>query len=170
MPRPKLNLERDHIAFIGLGSNLGDRQMFISYGIKRLARLDLSGIGAFSGLYATEPVDVEDRTPFLNMVLKFHTSLDIETLLNNLQCIEKDAGRTEEQSKKSRVLDVDILFFDNDIITMDDLIVPHPEVHKRRFMLEPLAEIAGDLVHPVKNKTIQQLLDECPKTHWVKRL
>jgi len=170
VPRPKLNLDHNHVAYIGMGSNLGDRQIFISYGIKRLSRIEDSGIGAFSGLYATEPVGVQNRTPFLNMVVKFHTSITIDILLDHLQRIEKEAGRTDAQRKKSRVLDMDILFFDDDIITREGLIVPHPEVHNRRFMLEPLAEIAGDLVHPVKKKKIKKLLEECPKTHWVKRL
>ena len=123
-----------------------------------------------SGLYATEPVGVSDRTPFLNMVIQIDTKLDVYSLLERLQQIEKDAGRTNKKRKKSRVLDLDILFYDNDIITKRNLVIPHPEVHSRRFMLQPLADVAGDLVHPVKKKTIQELLDKCPDNHWVYRL
>jgi len=170
VPRGKTIPIPRHVAFIGLGSNLGDRQMFVAYGMKRLSRMDQSVIGSISGLYATEPVDISDRTPFLNMVIQLYTGLDAMTLLGELQQIEKDAGRTEAQNKASRVLDMDILFYDDDIITVDNLIVPHPEVHNRRFMLQPLADIAHDLVHPVKQKTIQELLNACSSDHWVKRL
>jgi len=159
-----------HTAYIGLGSNLGDRQIFIAFGLKWLSRLDRTRITKLSGLYATEPVGIDDRTPFLNIVVKISTPLQAQELLTELQRIEKDAGRTESQSKKSRVLDMDILFFDNDIIIIDDLVIPHPELHKRRFMLQPLAEIASDLVHPVEQKTIQELLNESDNSHWVKRL
>jgi len=123
-----------------------------------------------SGLYATEPVGVPDRTPFLNMVIQIDTRLDIFSLLKNLQQIEADAGRNRSKKNKSRVLDMDILFYDNDIVKKGSVIVPHPEVHKRRFMLQPLADIASGLVHPVKKKTIQELLVACPGNYWVLRL
>lgn len=170
MKRAKATPERKHIVYIGLGSNLGDRQIFIAYGIKRLSRMEKTVIRKLSGLYATEPVDVPDRTPFLNMVIQVDTKIDVYSFLNNLQHIEKDAGRIKIKRNKSRVLDMDILFYDNDIIKKRNLIVPHPEVHKRRFMLQPLADIASDLVHPVKKKTIQELLVTCPEKHWVNRL
>lgn len=153
-----------------MGSNLGDRQMFIAYGMRRLSRMEHSLIGGFSGLFATEPVGISDKLPFLNMVAKIYTLLDPRDLLVNLRQIEHEAGRTDLQRKKSRVLDMDILLYDDDIIEEDELVIPHPELHNRRFVLEPLAEIAGDLVHPVQQKTIRELLDECPADYWVQRL
>lgn len=132
--------------------------------------MEKTTIKKVSGLYATEPVGVPDRTPFLNMVIQIDTKLDAHSLLKKLQQIEIDAGRTKKKRQKSRVLDMDILFFDNDIITKGNLVIPHPEVHNRKFMLHPLADVAGDLVHPVKKKTIQELLRRCPGNHWVYRL
>lgn len=170
MKAAKFIAGRHHVAYIGLGSNLGDRQIFIAYGMKRLSRMILTGIGSISGLYSTEPVGIPDRTPFLNMVIQVYTELNAIALLDELQKIERDAGRTDMQRKASRVLDMDILFYDDDIISADNLIVPHPDVHNRKFMLQPLADIAPDLVHPVKHKTVLELLNECPDNQWVKRL
>jgi 2-amino-4-hydroxy-6-hydroxymethyldihydropteridine diphosphokinase len=162
--------KQKHIVYISLGSNLGDRQMFIAYAIRRLNHLEKTRFVTVSGLYASEPVGIADRTPFLNMAVEIKTRLDAESLLESLQTIEKDAGRTNKQRNTSRVLDMDILFYDDDIIERDNLIVPHPEIHNRRFVLEPLADIAGDYVHPVKEKTIKELLDSCRDNHWVSRV
>jgi 2-amino-4-hydroxy-6-hydroxymethyldihydropteridine diphosphokinase len=162
--------EFEHIAYVALGSNLGDRQMFIAYGIRRLSRLSESSLRSISGLYATKPVGIERSMPFLNMVVELHTDFDVHTLLRELQEIERDAGRTKDQKKKSRVLDLDILLFDADILESADVSVPHPEMHKRRFMLQPLADIAADLVHPLLGKPIQEILLECDDQHWVKKL
>lgn len=159
-----------HIVYIALGSNLGDRQMFIAYAIRRLNRLEKTRFGDVSGLYVSEPVGIADRIPFLNMVVQIKTNLDVVSLLEYLQSIEQDAGRTNNQRNTSRVLDMDILFFDDDIIKDENLIIPHPEIHKRKFVLKPLADIAGGYVHPVKKKTIRELLDACRDDHWVSRV
>lgn len=162
--------KRKHVVYIALGSNLGDRQMFIAYAIRRLNRLEKTRFGDVSGLYASEPVGIADRLPFLNMVVQIKTKLDVVSLLEHLHSIETDAGRPKKQRNRSRVLDMDILFFDDDIIEEKNLIIPHPEIHNRKFVLKPLADIAGGYVHPVKKKTIRELLDACRDNHWVSRV
>jgi 2-amino-4-hydroxy-6-hydroxymethyldihydropteridine diphosphokinase len=170
MARPRLVQELSHVAYIGLGSNLGDRQIFIAYGMKRLSHLEQSMIGKISGLYSTQPVGIQSNIPFLNMVIQLYTELSPHRLLEYLLQIEKDAGRTENQRKGSRVLDMDILFYDRDILNEGGLILPHPELHTRKFMLQPLADVAYDMVHPMQKKTIQELLNECSDEYWVKRM
>jgi 2-amino-4-hydroxy-6-hydroxymethyldihydropteridine diphosphokinase len=160
---------RPSVAYIGLGSNRGDRQIFLAYAIKRFARAKFVRITDYSGLYASQPVGVNSQVPFLNMVLKIDTKLKPQNLFQLCQQIERDAGRPPESHNKSRVLDLDVLFYDTIVSNEDGLVLPHPAVHTRKFMLFPLRDLNPEYVHPNLNKSIQQLLDECQDTHWVIR-
>ena len=158
--------------YLGLGSNLGDSRSYLR---KALELIESRGIGKIlsrSSLYLTEPVAVSGQEWFLNAAVAIESSLAPKKMLAELKKIEADLGR--EKSAKSRQLprpiDLDILIAD-DIITSDDnLIIPHPRMQDRRFVLEPLAEIAGRLVHPVLEKSVVELLGASKDKAQVRKL
>lgn len=156
--------------FLGAGSNEGNRKD----NLEKALEMIIAGSGKIltsSSLYETEPWGFEADTPFLNMVVKIETRLDPVNLLENLLSIERSMGRKREtKGYSSRIIDIDILFYDNLILESQNLHIPHPLLHKRLFVLVPLAEIAPDLIHPVYNKTIISLLSSCTDTSKVIKL
>ena len=116
---------------------------------------------AASSIYQTAAWGKTDQPDFLNQVLLVNTHLDAHTLLRHLQKIEKRAGRQRKEKYGPRLLDIDILLFNNAVITMPELQVPHPQMAHRRFVLVPLAELASQLVHPVTGLTIAEMLEQC---------
>jgi 2-amino-4-hydroxy-6-hydroxymethyldihydropteridine diphosphokinase len=147
--------------YLLLGGNLGDKKKVFSEARNRLG--ELSGeITAQSSVYETEPWGFNSEDLFWNQVLEISTELSPEVLLSRTQEIETDLGRIPKSDQYvSRVIDIDILFFGNQIINLEKLVVPHPRLQDRKFALIPLCEIAPDLLHPVFQKSIRQLLDEC---------
>jgi 2-amino-4-hydroxy-6-hydroxymethyldihydropteridine diphosphokinase len=142
---------------IALGSNLGDRESLLKLARTRLRALLTSVLASSS--YETEPVGVTGHQPlFLNAAVVGETSLTARALLSALQLIERDAGRERPFPGAARTLDLDLVFYGDAIIDEPDLRVPHPYLRERRFVLEPLAEIAPDLKDPVTGKTVQELL------------
>lgn len=123
-----------------------------------------------SALYETEAWGLKEQAPFLNQALEVHTAMGARELLETLLSIEQSLGRVREVKYGPRTIDIDILFFNNEIIEQHGLTVPHPQLHLRRFALEALAEIAPDFVHPVFHKPVSQLLAECPDTLSVNKL
>lgn len=152
--------------FIGLGSNLGDRRL----NLQRAAELLQVEILKNSSLYETEPVGYLQQPWFLNSVIWVQTELSPVDLLRRCQKVEKKLGRKRDIPKGPRTLDLDILFFNQVILNIPDLILPHPAIPERRFVLEPLNEIAPDFIHPVLLKTVSELLRDCPDQSIVRRL
>ena len=150
--------------FILLGSNLGNRQLLINQACKMIEER-CGKIVAKSRLYESEPWGFKSEHWFLNQVVEIDTSLSPDELMQTLLAIEEEHGRdrsTLHEGYVSRPMDLDILYWgDGLIIENQHVIVPHPRLHQRRFTLLPLCDIAPDYVHPIKNKTNRQLLDEC---------
>ena len=145
--------------YIGLGSNLGDRLANIRKAIELMKEEGIE-IMKESSIYETEPVGYKEQGWFLNSVVKARTQFSPQGLWKRLEKIEKLMGREREIKWGPRIIDLDILFYGNKVLNGKQLQIPHPELHKRRFVLLPLKEIAPELVHPVLNKTIGEILGE----------
>lgn len=156
-------------AYIILGGNLGDKRKNLETA-QRLVSLQIGKIKRSSGIYETEPWGFEDSRNFFNQVIEIDTGLNPPELLERIKKIEAKFGRIKKQSKKyqSRQMDMDILFFNNEIIRLPGLTIPHPRIHERNFVLVPLSELAADFVHPIFNQTILQLKSQCKDRKWTK--
>jgi 2-amino-4-hydroxy-6-hydroxymethyldihydropteridine diphosphokinase len=155
------------VAYLSLGSNLGDRAANLRTAIKKLAQL--GGVVAASSFYETEPVEVAAQPWFLNCAVKLDTEKMPRQLIAGILTLEQEMGRQRKQRKGPRVIDIDILLFGSSIIEIPSLTVPHPKLHERRFVLEPLTEIAPDARHPVFMRTMRELRDALPAGQIVKR-
>ncbi|HEX8354615.1 MAG TPA: 2-amino-4-hydroxy-6-hydroxymethyldihydropteridine diphosphokinase [Pyrinomonadaceae bacterium] len=146
-------------AYVGMGSNLGDRAGHLLLGVRGMLAAGLS-VARLSSVYETEPVGVEDEQPaFLNMVAELRAPLPPpEELLRLLLDVERDAGRRRERPRAARTLDLDLLLYDGERLETDALTLPHPRLHLRRFVLAPLAELAPGARHPVLLATFAELL------------
>lgn len=151
--------------YIGFGSNIGDRLSFIKNALLLLSETTGIEINNISSVYETEPVGNVEQEKFLNGVVKLETHHSPQTVLNILKTIEFNVGRQHRMHWGPREIDMDVLIYGDLCLQTPELIIPHPEMHHRRFVLVPLAEIAPDLVHPVLKETIQFLLnhleDDC---------
>ncbi len=155
--------------YLLLGTNLGDRAANLTqaYG---LIEKQIGSVVQQSAVYETEPWGVTNQPNYWNQVLEVATGLNPYDSLNSIHQIEKTLGRRRRIRWEARLMDIDILYVENQIINEQELIVPHPRITQRRFVLTPLAEIAPDFVHPVLQKTNQQLLDACDDALVVTRL
>jgi 2-amino-4-hydroxy-6-hydroxymethyldihydropteridine diphosphokinase len=158
MPRPPV--QEGIIAFIGIGSNLGDAAARCREAMDRIGRIKGSTLLRRSSLYRTEPVGYKDQDWFVNAVVELRTGLSARDLLNLLKAVERDMGRKEDEVRWGpRVIDLDILLMGQNVVAEKDLVVPHPELHKRRFALQPLAELAPYVVHPAFGISVKGLMD-----------
>lgn len=145
--------------FLLTGSNIEPRAKYLDLADKAIEEY-IGKIVARSSIYESEPWGFEAETAFLNQVLVVITTLTPTELLRKIHFTEKELGRSrKENTYVSRTMDIDILYFANEIIETGDLVVPHPKLHERRFTMLPLAEVAGDFIHPVLNKTNDELLN-----------
>jgi 2-amino-4-hydroxy-6-hydroxymethyldihydropteridine diphosphokinase len=149
-----------HVAYIGLGSNLDNPAAQLDEARRRLSAVDGLGITCISSYYATLPVGVLEQPWFVNAVASIRTTLSPEDLLDALLLVEKEMGRVRKQRWGPRLVDLDLLLYNNRIVNTLRLVLPHPEMASRGFVLLPLAEIAPEAYHPVLQKTASQLLAE----------
>ncbi len=157
-------------AYLLLGSNIGNREKYFSKAGKHISN-EIGRIVKASGLYETEPWGMKSKDFFLNKVVIVDTNFEHEIILEKILKIELSLGRKRTEIKNfPRTIDIDILFVDKQILNSDTLIIPHPQIPNRRFVLTPLAEVCPDFVHPVLSKSIKQLLAECKDDLKVKKL
>jgi 2-amino-4-hydroxy-6-hydroxymethyldihydropteridine diphosphokinase len=151
--------------YLLLGSNLGDRLQHLQFGQREISRL-VGQIVTTSSVYKTAAWGEVQQPDFYNQVISINTLLKPVALLDLILAIEKEAGRIREEKWGPRTLDIDILFYDDQVVSSNRLTIPHPEIQNRKFTLLPLDEIAHGLIHPVLKKTVGQLLldtrDELP--------
>ncbi len=159
-----------HIAYIGIGSNLGDKLDHCEKAISEILKTDHHKLLAKSSFYRTQPIGYTSQDRFVNGVIKIETDLEAHELLRTLKTIESQLGRTETFRWGSRTIDLDILFFDDIQIRTEGLQIPHPRIQDRQFVLIPLAEIDRNLIHPVFKKTIQELLNNLREDQGVEKL
>ena len=156
-----VEIERSwHTAYIALGSNMGDSRRYLEDAVKALDEVRHTKVEKVSGFITTPPYGVTDQPDFLNGCLRLRTLLYPEELLKELNRIEKEAGRERIIHWGPRTLDLDIIFYDDLVMEKDELCIPHVEMHKREFVLEPLEEIAPYKRHPVYGKTVRELLED----------
>ena len=156
------------VVYLSLGSNVGDRAANLNTAVEKLA--ELGTVVTVSSFYETEPVETSPQTWFLNCAVKLETEKMPRQLIAAILNLEQEMGRQRRQPKAPRIIDVDILLFGSSVIELPSLTVPHPRMHERRFVLEPLAEIAPDVRHPVFKRTVRELREGLPAGQLVKKL
>lgn len=150
-----------HIAFVSVGSNIGDRKANCRSGIEAVTTGGSVVLTGSSGFYETEPVDYVDQDWFVNAAIRVETTLSPIQLLERLKDIEKSVGRTESALRFGpRVLDLDILLFDDRVMNTDRLVIPHPRMHERRFVLKPVCDMDPFVIHPVLKRSVLAILND----------
>lgn len=156
-----------NLAYLSLGSNVGDRENHLREAIRRL---ESSGrVVSVSSFYETEPVEVTDQAWFLNCAVALETTKTPEQLMTALLNIERDMGRRRTRKKGPRTIDIDISLVGDTVIDSAKLSIPHPAMQERRFVLEPLAEIAAEVKHPGLKKTVREMLDALAEGQVVRK-
>ncbi len=156
------------LVYLSLGSNVGDREAQLRSAVARLA--EIGRVIAVSSFYETEPVEFTGQPWFLNCAVALETGQTPQQLMASILRIEQEMGRRRVQKKGPRTIDIDILLFDDTVMDSSEVTIPHPALHERRFVLEPLAEIAPELQHPVLHKTVAALRDALPPGQIVRQL
>ncbi|MGB9627754.1 MAG: 2-amino-4-hydroxy-6-hydroxymethyldihydropteridine diphosphokinase [Thermodesulfobacteriota bacterium] len=158
-----------HTAYIGIGSNIGDKVGHCEKAISELLKVDQHKLLAKSSFFKTQPIGYKEQDWFINGVIKIETDLNPLELFRALKAIELKLGRKETFPWGPRLIDLDLLFFDQEEIKTEELCVPHPHLQERQFVLIPMAEIDRDFIHPVFKVTIQQLLDNLQEDQGVEK-
>lgn len=159
-----------NVTYLCLGGNIGDRETALKLALSKIEE-QIGKITSQSSIYETEAWGVENQQAYLNQCIEVKTTLSAPSLIESLLLIEKELGRmrTISDTYEPRTIDIDILFYNHDIINEPKLMVPHPRLHLRKFVLIPLNEIASNYLHPLLNKTIFSLLSECDDSSDVKQ-
>ncbi len=156
------------VAYIALGSNLGDRLAHLRRAVRALR--ELGEVEAVSPVYETEPVGYVDQPRFLNTVLRLRTELSPRELLERMQQIERQEGRVRTFPNAPRTLDLDLILYDDVVTETPELTLPHPRFHERAFVLRPLVDIAPDVAHPLLDLTARELLERLEPVTGIARL
>ena len=151
--------------YIALGSNLGERDVYLRRAVAALRTTDGFTVRRVSRFYETDPIGKTDQPPFLNGVLEGETALPPGALLTTLQGIEKTLGRVHRERWGPREIDLDLLLYGNRVIEEKELTIPHPHLHERDFVLVPLSDLCPALRHPKLNKTVREFLEESGSIH-----
>ena len=155
------------LSYLSLGSNVGDREKHLDDAITRME--EHGRVVSVSSLYETEPVEFINQAWFLNCAMALETTETPEQLMASVLRIEQEMGRQRIENKGPRTIDIDILLFGDAILDTPALTVPHPAMHRRRFVLQPLAEIAPEVRHPLLKKTIRELLNGLPEGQMIRK-
>lgn len=156
------------LAYLSLGSNIGTRKEHLRAAIRRLE--SAGRVVRISSFYETKPVEFTDQAWFLNCALALETELKPQQLMGAILRIEREMGRQRTRSKGPRTIDIDILLYGDVVVDSPEVTIPHPAMHERRFVLEPMAEIAPDVRHPVLRKTVRELVDQLPPGQAVRKV
>jgi 2-amino-4-hydroxy-6-hydroxymethyldihydropteridine diphosphokinase len=157
-----------NLVYLSLGSNVGNREENLQEAVRRLG--ESGKVISVSAFYETEPVEFTGQAWFLNCAVALETAKTPTRLMAELLQIEQQMGRVRVQKKGPRIIDIDILLFGNVVLDTPGLTIPHPAMAQRRFVLEPLAEIAAEAMHPVLKKTVRELFDRLPTGQTVRRI
>jgi 2-amino-4-hydroxy-6-hydroxymethyldihydropteridine diphosphokinase len=160
---------RGIVAFIGIGANMGDPAVQCRQALHRLGAVPGIRLLRSSSFYRTEPVGPQDQAWFINAVAEIRTELRPRNLFDALKGIEREMGRTEGTRWGPRIIDLDLLLYGQEVVAEEGLVVPHPEMHQRRFVLEPLCELASYVVHPAFGVSARGLLDRLTDPGLVER-
>jgi len=152
---------------LSLGSNIGDRLQFLKEAIAALENTRGIQIFEHSSVYETQPVDDTDQDFFLNLVVTGRTSLPPPGLLQAVKQIEQDLGRKKRPDKGPREIDIDIIFYGNEVIDEPELQIPHPRFQRRKFVLVPLIEMIPGFISPMHDQSVTELLEQCPDESYI---
>ena len=154
--------------YLLIGGNVGNRLQNLRHAVDQLS--SWGTVVQHSSIYETAAWGKTEQPSFLNQALEYQTDLAPQALIRTILQIEEEMGRRRTEKFGPRIIDIDILFFNSEIVQEPHLTIPHPEIQNRRFALVPMAEIAPQLIHPLMHKTIRQLLQECPDTLDARKL
>ncbi|MCK4029721.1 2-amino-4-hydroxy-6-hydroxymethyldihydropteridine diphosphokinase [Streptococcus iners] len=159
-----------HLAYLSIGGNMGDRQAYLQAALDKLASHPGCQLGLVSNIYETPAWGKTDQADFLNLACQVETDLSAQEFLTFCQEIEQDLDRVRIEKWGQRTIDLDIIFWDDQVIEEENLQVPHPYAHERAFVLLPLTDIAADYYHPVLQKTVAELLLPLKDVKDIKKL
>ncbi|MBN1397622.1 MAG: 2-amino-4-hydroxy-6-hydroxymethyldihydropteridine diphosphokinase [Bacteroidetes bacterium] len=156
--------------FIGLGSNVGNRAEYLQKALIEIANSEKISLNKYSSVYETEPVGKKEQPQFFNMTAELESKLSSRDLLNKLKEIESSIGRTKRERWGPREIDIDILYYGDEILNEKNLQLPHPEIARRRFVLVPMNEIDAEFIDPMRCESIKDLLKRCSDTSAVRKV
>ncbi|MBI2634694.1 2-amino-4-hydroxy-6-hydroxymethyldihydropteridine diphosphokinase [Candidatus Peregrinibacteria bacterium] len=160
-------MKANNTVFLGLGTNIGNLRQNLNTALDEISQI--ARISQKSSIYETEPVGYQEQNNFLNMVIEIETALSPVDLIIRLQEIEHKMGKNREIENGPRIIDLDILMYNNEIIDLPGLKIPHPRLHQRNFVLEPFAEISGNILHPILKKNINTLRQNIKYPTWIRK-